>query len=361
MGIAKPIGRNLKVRVNGVWECSVVCVAIVVLAAELNSGPIWGWNESSTKQRRQNQIPLGISPFLPIPEDNPLTSEKAKLGRRLFLDKNLSADGSISCATCHQPEHAFTDRRKIAEGTQRRLGRRNTPSLLNVAFAESLFWDGGAKSLEEQALRPLTNAVEMGNELSLVRDYLLSDSSYRKEFEGAFGTGEISSSHIAKALASYQRTLLSGDTPYDRYLVLDDFSAMSSAAQRGYALFRGKARCAFCHEEPLFTDGAFHNTGVNWGQPATDLGRFEQTRKPKDLGRFKTPSLRNVSSTAPYMHDGSFQSLEEVIEFYNKAGIANPNRDRAIRKLDLTARDKSDLLAFLLSLSDPRAGDEHEE
>lgn len=296
-------------------------------------------------------VPLGLSPYLPVPGDNQPSAGKVSLGRRLFFDEKLSGDGSVSCATCHQPARAFADNRPVAIGIDNRLGRRNTPSLLNIAYSENLFWDGRSSSLEEQVLLPLVNPQEMGGALPAILSYLRNDTRYPKQFGAAFGEGQITVERLAKALASYQRSLLSGGSPFDRFKVLDEPKAFSAKSARGYALFRGKARCAFCHEEPLFTDGLFHNTGVGWQSTPRDLGRYEESGRPEDLGRFKTPSLRNVALTAPYMHDGSIATLKEVIAFYSRGGGTNPHLDPAVKPLGLSAEERAELLSFLQTLT----------
>ena len=323
------------------------------LVVFLLSFPASGRDDSTvhTTERCLPVLPLGLNSLVPVPIDNPLTPEKVELGRRLFFDPGLSRDGTISCASCHQPEKAFTDGRALAVGIEQRVGRRNVPTLLNGAYGKTMFWDGRAASLEEQALVPLTHPNEMDNSLEGIVERLREDGVYPGLFEPAFGSAEVTPRRIAQALASYQRALVAGDSPFDRYLILNDESALSDAARRGLALFRGKARCSHCHDGPLFTDQKFHNTGVGWGNEPPDLGRFEFTGIEEDKGRFKTPTLRNVTLTAPYMHDGSIASLEEVIEFYNRGGQPNPSLDPTIRPLNLSAQEKSDLIAFLRSLS----------
>lgn len=322
------------------------------LVAFLLSFPATGSDYSTVHaiERCLPVLPLGLNSLVPVPIDNPLTHEKVELGRRLFFDPGLSRDGMISCASCHQPEKAFTDGRALAVGIEQRVGRRNVPTLLNGAYGKAMFWDGRAASLEEQALVPLTHPHEMDNSLESIVEHLRADGVYQSLFDSAFGSAEATPRRIAQALASYQRSLVAGDSPFDRYLILNDESALSDAARRGLALFHGKARCSHCHEGPLFTDQKFHNTGVGWGIEPLDLGRFEHTGDEADKGRFKTPTLRNVTLTAPYMHDGSIASLEEVIEFYDRGGQPNPSLDPTIRPLNLSAQEKSDLIAFLRSL-----------
>lgn len=302
-------------------------------------------------------LPLGLNSLMPVPPENPISKNKIDLGRMLFFDKNLSRDRSISCADCHLPQKAFTDGRSVSIGVGGAVGRRNAPTLLNCAYGKTLFWDGRTASLEEQALLPLTSPAEMDNTLDAVIQYLKANEAYRRLFQRSFGTTNVLPANLARALASYQRSLVAANAPFDRYRLLDDASALSPAAQRGLLLFRGKARCAQCHEGSLFSDQKFHNTGVNWGKPPLDLGRFEQTGRDEDRGAFKTPTLRNLSFTAPYMHDGSLRTLEEVVDFYDRGGQPNPHLDPALRPLSLASDEKSALIEFLRSLDsiDPGA------
>lgn len=296
-------------------------------------------------------MPLGINPGLPEPWNNRLTAEKTDLGRRLFFDTRLSRDGTVSCASCHLPDRAFSDGQAIAVGIDDRTGRRNAPTLLNRAYVRSQFWDGRAASLEEQALAPMTNPSELDNTHEEIVRRLESDENYRRQFREAFGVDEIKIEHVAQAIAGFERTLLSGNSAFDRFELLGEARALSKSARRGMELFRGKARCHLCHERSLFTDDLFHNTGVSWGKQPVDLGRYEITKHEHDQAAFRTPSLRDVAYTAPYMHDGSLETLEDVLEFYNKGGNPNPYLDPAIRPLDLTDREEEDLVDFLKSLS----------
>lgn len=296
-------------------------------------------------------IPLGLSALMPVPSDNSLTAAKTALGRRLFFDKRLSRDGRVACASCHKPEHGFADDRPVSIGVGGRTGRRNAPSLLNRAYATALFWDGRAASLEEQALAPMVNDAELANTYEEIARRLGGDPSYVRAFREAFGEGAPTSARAAQALASFTRTLLSGASPADRYERLGDTRALSPAAARGLVLFRGKARCEVCHDGPLFSDGRFHNTGVSWGRLPLDRGRFEVTGLEVHRGAFRTPSLRHVSRTAPYMHDGSLSTLAEVVGFYDRGAGPNPDLDGLIRPLGLTAGERRDLLAFLEALT----------
>lgn len=276
-------------------------------------------------------VPLGLDTYIPAPENNPLTPEKISLGKALFEDKALSRDHSVSCATCHLAGYAFTDKQPLAVGLEKRIGNRRTPAILNRAFGKSFFWDGRTKTIEEQVLMPIANPKEM--DLS-VEEALTRLAPYRQRFQAAFQKDPTAET-LAFALASYVRSILSGNSPYDRY-VAGQQDAISPQALRGLRLFRGKAGCLACHVGMNFTDERLHNTGA---------GNIDREQ------RFKTPTLRNVAQHAPFMHDGSLATLDDVITFYNDGGKPNPNLDPEIRKLDLTPTEKAELRAFLESLT----------
>lgn len=293
-------------------------------------------------------VPLGLDIAAPIPPANPMTKSRVDLGRALFFDPVLSADTSMSCASCHQPAHYFTDGRERSVGVRGREGTRNVPSILNVAYGRSFFWDGRAGSLEEQVPGPIGGRNELALDTHQLEPRLQPRGSYAAAFRDAFGDDAITSDRVASAIASYLRTLRSGDAPIDRYLY-GDTSALSPDARRGFRLFVGRANCGVCHTIPLFTDHQFHNTGISWG--SADRGRFGVTGDEADRGRFKTPSLRNVAETAPYMHDGSLATLEDVIEHYDRGGTSNPELDEEISALNLSTAEKRQLIAFLESLT----------
>ncbi len=296
------------------------------------------------------QVPLGLDRGLLAPPENPVTEEKAALGRLLFFDKRLSQDGSLACSDCHQPDRAFSEDKRVAVGVQNKRGVRNSPVIFNRAYGRSFFWDGRISTLEEQVLQPIQNPKEMAADLPVIVERLQEDSTYSELFQEIFDSPPDIPS-LAYALATYVRTILSGSSPYDRYQA-GDKTALKPRAQEGLRLFRGKGRCTLCHSGSNFTDEDFHNTGVAWdGQRFLDPGRLVLTQEKKDLGAFKTPTLREVARTAPYMHDGSLATLEDVIEFYNRGGKPNPHLDVDLRPLNLTAKEKSSLRAFLQSLS----------
>lgn len=316
------------------------------------SGLIW----LAFELRAQNagtisEMPLGLDAgYMQIPEDNPLTPEKVELGKLLYFDKRLSKDGTISCATCHDPSKGWTDQQKNSEGISNQFGDRNAPTVLNSAFFFSQFWDGRAATLEEQALGPIQNPIEMGNTLKNAVATLKTIEGYKKYFAAAFGDEEITADRMAKAIASFERTVLSGNSAWDRHTQLKDLTALSESAKRGLELFEGKALCTRCHVGFTLSDSLFHNLGVGMNKENPDLGRFKVTGQEADKGAFKTPALRDLERTAPYMHDGSVATLEEVIELYARGGEANPWLDAKMQPLDLTPEEKQDLLAFLRSL-----------
>ncbi|MCS7025801.1 MAG: cytochrome-c peroxidase [Bryobacteraceae bacterium] len=293
---------------------------------------------------------LGLDAYVPAPESNPLKPERVEVGKALFHFRGLSADRSLSCAGCHQPERAFTDGRSQATGVRGQVIGRRTPPLINRAWGKSFFWDGRAASLEDQVLQPVLNPKEMGLSLEEITRRVREDEVLRAQMQSAFGR-EVTLEDIQLALASYVRSILSGDSPYDRF-VAGDVSALDEQQKWGLKLFRGKANCVACHVGVNFTDERFHNTGTGWRDGRwLDQGRAGITGRAEDRGAFKTPGLREVARTAPYMHDGSLKTLEEVIDFYDQGGRENPNLDTEIRKLGLTLEEKRALVAFLHSLS----------
>ena len=300
------------------------------------------------------RVPVGLSESLwakRIPKDNPLSREKIALGRALYFDKRLSIDGTVSCATCHDPALAFTDANVVSLGGRETRGTRNAPTILNTAFNQIFFWDGRARSLEEQVKHPLLSPLEMGmtSEKNLVAR-LASIPEYQKQFKQVFKADGLTIDTIAKAIAAYERTLLSGNAPFDRFIAGQQ-AAISDAQKRGWELFKGKARCSECHtytaQNQFFTDFNFHNTGVGFSEP----GRFAVTLQPADSGAFKTPTLRDLELTAPYMHDGSIKTLIDVVQFYNRGGNANKYLDKRIHPLQLSDVEVNDLVQFLRALT----------
>lgn len=296
-------------------------------------------------------LPLGVqADNFRVPEDNPMTKEKVALGKLLFFDVRLSENNTVSCATCHAPDKGFADSRPLFRGIHNQKGGRNSPTVINRAFSEDQFWDGRAPSLEEQAKVPITSPTEMGMPSSdAVVAKLKKIKGYRKLFRKVFGD-DINFDDLVKAIAAFERTVISGGSNLDRYNMGDD-SALGESETRGLQLFRGKARCNQCHAGFNFTDEVFHNIGVGMEPtPKIDLGRFSVTKKSVHIAAFKTPTLRDITKTAPYMHDGRFDTLEQVIDFYNDGGVPNPFLDREIFKLNLNKREKRDIIAFLRAL-----------
>ncbi|RMG23377.1 MAG: cytochrome-c peroxidase [Bacteroidetes bacterium] len=288
-------------------------------------------------------------PSLPVPNAKPLTKARVKLGKKLFFDPILSRDSSISCASCHLPQKAFADPRQFSLGVDGQMGKRNAPALFNLAYGLSFFRDGATPTLERQVLFPIEDPSEMHNTLPVVIERLRSHPTYPGLFQQAFGT-QPTVDGLTDAIAAFERTLLSYQSPYDRFLA-GDSSSLDAAQQRGMQLFFGeKAECFHCHGGFNFTDEMFHNNGLY--EQYADPGRWRITGKASDMGKFKTPSLRNIAYTAPYMHDGSLSSLEEVVEHYSSGGKAHPNKSVLIRRFILSEQEKQDLIAFLHALSD---------
>lgn len=332
-------------------------------------------------------------PPVPVPADNPLTPAKAELGRKLFMDRRLSHNDTISCAMCHVPEQGFTSNEvATAIGIEGRSHRRNSPTVLNAAFMTRLFHDGRETTLENQVWGPLLTQNEMANpSIGYVVEKIKALPDYAGLFEKAFGGRGPAVDTIGQAIASYERTLTSGDARFDRWYFGRDEEALTAEERTGFGLFAGKGGCSACHlvgeKSALFTDNAFHNTGIGWARsmgqraayrvqlapgvftevdagtadamgesPPNDVGRFEVTADPADRWAYRTPTLRNVALTAPYMHDGSLSTLEDVVDFYDRGGIDNPLKDARIRPLGLSAAEKRALAAFLRTLTGANTG-----
>ncbi len=295
-------------------------------------------------------VPLPPAP--PVPSNNLMTKDKIALGKKLFFDPRLSVNGSISCAFCHVPMAGYADPKPVSLGVGGKRGGRNAPPVLNAAYFPLQFWDGRAGSLEEQALGPLTNPVEMANPnyRSIVLR-LRRIREYRIWFLRVYGS-PVNIDHVAQALSAFERTLVTPDSPYDRYL-MGDKNALTASQKRGLALFRGKARCVICHNGALLSDFGYHNLGVpQTGPLRIDVGRYAVTHDVSDKGKFRTPTLRNVALTAPYMHDGSLRTLQDVVEFYDRGGGKSPFvKDALVVPLHLTSSEKKDLVQFLKSLT----------
>jgi cytochrome c peroxidase len=306
------------------------CLGILVLCSSL--------------LRADEAVPKGL-PKVKHPTNNPPSDAKIALGKQLYFDPRMSLDSTISCASCHDPKKGWSNGDAVATGVNSLKGGRSAPTIINSAYGKLQFWDGRAAHLEEQALGPIQNPIEMTMTLDKVVERLGAIPGYKQQFQDVFGT-DVTSEGIALAIAAYERTILSGDAPYDRFKA-GDTSALSESAQRGLKLFTGKGHCSACHAGPNFTDNAFHNLGVNITKEKPDLGRSEISNLEGDRGAFKTPTLREIARTAPYMHDGSLATLEDVVEYYNKGCTPNPQLDEELFPLKLTAEEKADLVQFL--------------
>ena len=310
---------------------------------------------SADEQARETfPVPLGLPP-IPWPADNSYSKKKEELGRLLYFDKRLSTDGTISCATCHIPSEGFADHLPRAIGIKGREGRRNSPTVINAAYLKLLFWDGRAASLEEQCKGPISNPKEM----TLIENphwahqechkRIMTIKGYKALFKDAFDCDLCSLDDMAKAIATFERTVLSGNSPYDRYMA-GDKAAMNAEQIRGMAVFK-KSGCANCHFGPNFTDGRFLNIGVGMDASDPDLGRYVVTKKERDWGAFKVPGLRDIDKTYPYMHDGSLKTLEDVVDYYDKGGTPNKNLNFLMKPLHLSEEDKKALVAFMHALN----------
>lgn len=307
---------------------------------------------TSARALTDSPVPAGY-PDEPLaaraPADSPLTEARAELGRRLFYDARLSRTGTVACASCHRPEHAFSDSTALSLGVEGHVGTRNAPVLINRAWASSFFWDGRASTLEQVVSQPIENPLEMNFPLADAITFIAGEVSYVSEFRAAFDGGQPSLETLQQALASFIRTLVSGNSPYDQEL-RGDTEGLPKAAQRGEALFFSKAGCFRCHPAGPLSNGGYFNNGsyVEGGDP----GRQALTGLAGDRGKFKVPTLRNVAASAPYMHDGSLPTLRDVIEQYDRGGRGDRTTDPLIEPLSLSESDKGDLEAFLVSLTD---------
>jgi cytochrome c peroxidase len=298
----------------------------------------------ATESLTAQEVPRGLAP-LKVPANNPLTAEKIALGKQLYFEPRLSRDNSVSCASCHDPKKGWSNGEAVATGIDGQKGGRSAPTILNATYFPLQFWDGRAKELEGQALGPIQNPIEMNLTLPEAVERLNKIEGYRSQFRQVFGT-DATNEGIAQAIAAFERTVLSGDAPYDRFKAGDE-NALSPAARRGMQVFFNKANCSACHSGPNFSDATFHNIGIGMEQAQPDLGRFAETKVVGDKGSFKTLGLRDIARTSPYMHNGSLKTLEEVVQYYVKGGHANPYLDEEIFPLKLSAEQQADLVTFL--------------
>ncbi|MGV3636950.1 MAG: cytochrome-c peroxidase [Flavobacteriales bacterium] len=292
----------------------------------------------------------------PVPADNPLTVASVSLGKALFFDPRLSRDGTLSCASCHHPDRAFSDTVALSVGVEGRTGLRNSPTLGNVAYHPNFFRDGGIPTLERQLIAPVTDVAEMDHTLNGAVAAVVEDERYQRWSQLAYGRA-LDPFVITRALASYERTLLSGWSRFDRYFYEGRTDAITESEVRGWDLFRSNAlNCTACHSGFDFSDHSFHNIGQYAEYP--DRGRERITLDPADNGKFKVPTLRNIALTAPYMHDGAMTTLDEVIDHFASGGVAHPNKSPLMPSFVLTPAEKADLIAFLHALTDERSLDQ---
>jgi len=351
---------------------TVVLAALVVCAT---AAILSGETKSAGSAKAKELAPL---PPVPIPADNPQTPEKIELGRMLYFDPRLAGDSSISCAKCHAPEKGFSNGVQMSDAYPGTKHWRHVPTVLNAAYAAHLFWDGRANSLEEQCIGPIAAPIEMNQNYTHLVEKLNNIPYYRQSFKKVFNS-DVTMENLAKAIAAFERTIVSKPGPLDRYLQ-GDKSALTQAQVRGMAIFSGKANCIACHYGPLLSDGEFHAIGVpeiaalktesdriatrhffaadhKYPNPrgvSYDYGRELITQSATDRGKFVTPSLRELVHTAPYMHNGAFETLDDVIDFFEKGGGDLPGKDPLLKPFKLTAEERDDLIAFLEALSSPQ-------
>ncbi len=301
----------------------------------------------------QLKVPFGLEDDINgfIPDNNPLTVEKVELGKLLFFDPRLSRDNTISCASCHKPELAWTDGTKLSIGINNQLSTRNGMTVVNRLYGRAQLWHGKMSTLEAQAINPLVKTVRMGMPSTDAEVAKLNAiKGYRDRFQQIFCT-DVTIDGVAKAIAAFERTILSGNSPADRFDMGGEENAISESAKRGLKIFQSKGRCTRCHSGFNFADEEFHNLGIDWDTANADLGRYSVEKHPGTVGGFKTPTLREIARTAPYMHDGRFATLEEVVEFYNKGGIQNPHLSNLIIPLGLEDQEKKDLVEYMRALN----------
>lgn len=308
---------------------------------------------------------IGVLGEIPFPNSNPYSKEKYELGKLLFHDPRLSSSNQIACASCHDPQLGWGDGKRVAFGHDRQTGKRNAMTLFNVAYYDSLFWDGRAVSLEHQATMPIEDSLEMHQELGIATDKIAKIKGYNTYFKKAYGDSKVTRARIMKAIATFERKIKSPKSRFDRF-ILGNEKALNNSELLGLHLFRTKARCINCHNTPLFSDNRFHNDGQTlFGSANEDLGRYKVTTKKEDVGKFKTPSLREVVQTGPWMHNGNFPTLVDVVEFYNLGNPAPiqkkytgtardsllPKTSPLLQELHLTAVEKQALLDFLETIT----------
>ncbi len=338
----------------GVLGC---CALLAALNDETADVPPELVEDTLAENLIADQPPTGFSVLPNHPDDNPVSPQKVALGRKLFFEPRLSKDATVACASCHRPDHGFANGDDVARGILGRRGKRNVPTIFNRGFGDSFSWDGKAKSLEEQVLTPIVNENELGNTVEAVIKTLIADEEYVRLFRTVFGSADtevaniVTPENLGKAIAAFERTLVYGETRVDRFRAAE-YTALSREARQGMWIFESRGGCWKCHNGENFADEDFHNTGVGFGLDGRDAGRFEITELEEDRFKFKTPTLRGVELTPPYMHDGSVGTLKEVVEFYNRGGAPDdPNLDADMEPLHLTDEEVGFLVEFLKALS----------
>ncbi|HET8760457.1 MAG TPA: cytochrome-c peroxidase [Nitrospiria bacterium] len=354
----------MKVRTMGRWlvAAAVIVASVVSMSSVILAGSTEG--DAKVQKARRTLITLrtldqmtalpgelGPLPAVPVPASNPQTPAKIELGKMLFFDPRLSANDHWACATCHNPSFGYSDGlpRSLGFGDEKELGR-HSPTVINIAYNSAQFWDGRAATMEDQATGPIVAAREMNSDPQQMINEVSDIPYYREKFKEVFG-GPPTMKTVGMAIASFERTIVTGESRFDRY-AKGDKKALTDQEKRGLTMFISKAACTQCHNGPNFTDNSFQNLGVPQEGPlAEDLGRYGVTKDAKDKGAFKVPSLRNIAMTPPYMHTGVFKTLEEVMDFYNKGGGPSPNKSPKILPLNMTDSEKKDLVAFLKTLT----------
>ena len=332
---------------------------MVLTACLLLAG--WGGVSASTDEKAppitqvnvQQLGPERLGPLPPVihPPGNPTSSLKIHLGKMLYFDARLSADNSVSCATCHNPALGWSDEGPTSKGIHGQLGGRRAPPVSNAAYSPLQFWDGRSPSLEDQAKGPIQNPIEMGNTHQAMIQTVSKIAGYEEEFKAVFGAGPITVDQVADAIAAFERTVVTTDSRFDRY-VRGQHDALTTLEKQGLEIFNGKGHCTSCHWGPYFSDGRFHNLGVPAKDPKNpDFGRFVVTKNPRDMGAFKTPTVRDAALRAPYLHDGSEKTLESLIDFYDRGGGQDPNLDPLMVPLGLSQHEKKALVAFIKALN----------
>jgi cytochrome c peroxidase len=331
-------------------------MALPVALLATVAGLVWALGEQTARPITEvNALGIGpqrLGPLPPVvaPPGNPPSSDKIRLGKELYFDPRLSADGTVSCATCHNPALGWSDEGPTSKGIRGQFGGRRAPPVSNAAYSPLQFWDGRSPSLEDQAKGPIQNPIEMGNSHQAMIQTVSAIDAYKEEFKAVFGEGPITVDQVAEAIAAFERTVVTTDSRFDRF-ARGDLDALTAKEKQGLEIFNGKAHCTSCHWGPYFSDGRFHNLGVPAKDPKNpDVGRYAITKDPLDMGAFKTPTVRDAARRAPYLHDGSEKTLESLIDFYDRGGGKDPNLDPLMVPLGLSKQEKAALVAFIKAL-----------